>query len=131
MRGTKLLGKIYARWPQFTHLHLDVVVERPARDLVMRGEPDVGKLRKVFQEFVEYRADERPATEMAMQREAEVGRRLAQIEVVERFLVNVPQRHWAGTRDAAVAEIARDIEPVAMRSQTFLYQEVAGVVGPR
>jgi hypothetical protein len=85
---------------------LDVKLERPACDLAVGREPDVGKLRKVLEDLVEHRTDQRPAAEMAIQGEAQLGRRLAQIEVVEGLLVDFPQHHRARPRYMAVGELA-------------------------
>jgi hypothetical protein len=52
---------------------LDILLQRPARDLAVGGEPDDGKLRKVFEDLVEHRTDQRSAAEMAMPGEAQIA----------------------------------------------------------
>src|SRR5262249_38788714 len=142
-----------ARYDRFTWPALafgclfHVPLERPRRDLAVRREPDIGKPSKIFQNSVQDRADERPTAKMTMQRQAEVGGRLAQIEIVERFLIDIPQHHRACAQHSTVAEITRrdasdppargrlhsrqvDVERVAVPHEPLLDQEFTGMVGP-
>src|SRR5690242_9736083 len=55
-----------SRLQQAPRIRLELVLDHPARDLTIGREPDLGKLRHVFEQLLEDRRDHRAAAEMAM-----------------------------------------------------------------
>src|SRR5262245_57727435 len=60
-----------SRLQQPPRIRLELVLDHPARDLAIGGEPDLGKLCHVFEQLLEDCRDHRPAAEVAMHRQRE------------------------------------------------------------
>src|SRR5262245_61898 len=77
--------------PALVRVLVDIGGERPARELLVTGEPDVGELPDIFQDVLQHGCDQRPAAELAMNDQHQEAHGLILVQVVERALVDVEQ----------------------------------------
>src|SRR5262249_57324639 len=94
-----------SRLQQPPRIRLELVLDHPARDLAVGGEPDLGKSCHVFEQLLEDCRDHRPAAEVAVHRQRQKPWRLVLIEEIERLLVHLPQVERARPQHSVVREV--------------------------
>src|SRR6266478_8029336 len=95
---------------------IDIGVERPAREFLVPGEPDIARACELGQQLVEHGGDQRTAAELAMDHEHQKPHGFVLDEILEGALVCVVEIAWIGAQHAVVREIRRDRKSTRLNS---------------
>src|SRR5262249_16774417 len=79
-----------SRLQQPPRIMLELVLDPPAPELAIGLNPDLGKLRHIFEQLLQDCRDPQPASKRAMDRQREECRLLMLIKKIERLLVHLP-----------------------------------------
>ena len=89
--ATRGARRSVAEKPALIAVLVDIGRQRPARQLLVTGEPDVGQLPHIGQHLLQHRGDQGPASELAMDGEHQEPRWFVLVQIVERPLVYIEQ----------------------------------------
>src|ERR1700746_2383839 len=86
---------------------IDIGVERPAREFLVPGAPDIARARELGQQLVEHGGDQRTAAKLAMDHEHQKPHGFVLDEILEGALVCLVEIARIGAQHAVVGEIRR------------------------